>query len=532
MEQHHGFESYFIEGEGLLGESGDGRAGALEDVAADTPPFRFSRMGPSGANRQLLDPNRAKIALAMTTAPAVQSQIPAGFTYLGQFIDHDLTFDKTPVTLGQFVTPAQLVQNRSPSLDLDSLYGAGPTDPESAKFYEADGLHLKMGDTVAAFGDAGRPKTDLPRVGTGPNAAAKRTALIPDPRNDENLAVAQTHLAMIRFHNRVVDTLPASTPAAQKFAKARDIVVRHYQWMIRTDYLPRICKKKPLDDVFKNGRKAFEVNAPPTSVPTMPIEFSVAAFRLGHSMIRAAYEWNKNFQTSTQVLGTLDFLFTFSGLSGDLGGNLKLPANWIADFRRLYNFGEAGRADLVVPAAKGNRARRIDTNLVNPLQRLPNQTLGLPANTPDTDPHRNLAFRNLTRARMVKLATGQQMLQFLKSKGAVMTGLTKAQIRDGQGGASLDNLTGTQRDALLKNTPLWFYILREAELNSGKLRGVGGRIVAETFHRAMEGSTSSIVRDPAWRPTLGPNSNTFRMVDLLLFAFEGKKNLLNPLGGN
>ncbi len=525
--EHHGFESYYIIGEGLLGESGPGRARTLEASAeAVTPPFRFSRMGPNGANLQLLDANRKKVALAMTAAPSAQSQVPAGFTYLGQFIDHDLTFDKTSVTFGSFITPALLVQARSPSLDLDSLYGAGPQDPASAKFYEADGLHLKMGATVAA-GDPGRPKTDLPRVGTGSSNKAKRTALIPDPRNDENLAVAQTHLAMIRFHNRVVDTLPASVPAAQKFATARDIVTRHYQWMIRTDFLPRIVKQRPITDVFKNGRKAFEVGATPTDVPTMPIEFSVAAYRLGHSMIRSAYNWNKNFEAGG---GTLDFLFTFSGLSGDLGGNLKLPANWIADFRRLYDFGEAGRADLVVPAAKFNRAMRLDTKLVNPLQHLREQTLDLPASTPPNDPQLNLAFRNLTRARMVKLATGQQMLSFLKSKGVVMSGLTKAQIRDGNGGATLDTLSATQRDAFLKHTPLWFYILREAELNSGKLRGVGGRIVAETFHRAMEGSTSSIVRDPSWRPTLGPNSNTFRMVDLMLFAFEGKANLLNPLG--
>jgi hypothetical protein len=526
--QHHGFESYFVVNEGLLGESGDGRPRTMAaGLEAATPPFRFSRMGPSGANLQLLDPNRKKLALAMTALPSSQSQVPAGYTYLGQFIDHDLTFDKTAVMLGAFVTPAQLVQARSPSLDLDSLYGAGPQDPGSAKFYEADGLHLKMGDTVAAFGDAGRPKTDLPRVGTGSNNAAKRTALIPDPRNDENLAVAQTHLAMIRFHNRVVDTLPGTVPAAQKFTTARDIVVRHYQWMIRTDFLPRIVKKKPIDDVFNNGRKAFEVGAIPTDVPTMPIEFAVAAFRLGHSMIRDAYNWNKNFEAGG---GSLDLLFTFSALSGDLGGNLKLPANWIADFRRLYDFNEIPRPDLVVPAAKFNRAMRLDTKLVNPLQRLNEQTLGLPPNQPQGDPRLNLAFRNLTRARMVRLATGQQMLRFLKNKGVVMTGLTKPQIRDGNGGATLDQLTATQRDALLKNTPLWFYLLREAELNNGKLRGVGGRIVAETFHRAIEGSTSSIVRDPAWRPTLGPNNTTFRMVDLLLFAFEGKKNLLNPLG--
>jgi hypothetical protein len=83
---------------------------------------------------------------------------------------------------------------------------------------------------------------------------------------------------------------------------------------------------------------------------------------------------------------------------------------------------------------------------------------------------------------------------------------------------------------VLKNTPLWFYVLREAELNGGVLNGVGARIVAETFHRAIEGSATSIVRDPAWRPSLGPDNKTFRMTDLLLFAFEGKKSLLAPLG--
>jgi hypothetical protein len=94
----------------------------------------------------------------------------------------------------------------------------------------------------------------------------------------------------------------------------------------------------------------------------------------------------------------------------------------------------------------------------------------------------------------------------------------------------LDTLSKTQRDAVLTNTPLWFYILREAELNGGQLRGCGARIVVETMHRAMEGSTASIVRDPTWHPTLGPNATTFRMADLLLFAFEGKKTLLAPLG--
>jgi hypothetical protein len=273
-----------------------------------------------------------------------------------------------------------------------------------------------------------------------------------------------------------------------------------------------------VNSVFNNGRKAFEVGVTPTDVPTMPIEFSVAAFRLGHSMIRRTYNWNKVFDNGT---GTLDYLFIFSAGSGDLGGGLRLAGSWVADFRRLYDFSEAGRGDLVVPDAKFNPAMRIDSKLSTPLRTLP-------AAGVQDEP--NLALRNLLRAKMVRLASGQQMASFLKAKGVNLTKLTAAQIREGNGGTTLEDLTTTQRAALLKDTPLWFYLLREAELNKGKLKGVGARIVAETFHRAMEGSSVSIVRDPAWRPSLGPNGTTFRMVDLLLFAFRGKKNLLAPLG--
>jgi hypothetical protein len=240
----------------------------------------------------------------MTAGGGRPSTVPAGYTYLGQFVDHDLTFDRTSVMLGVDVSPALLLQARSPSLDLDSLYGAGPADAGSARFYEPDGMHLRTGTTVAADGIAAKAGFDLPR-GAGTTVAAKRKAVIPEPRNDENLAVAQTHLAFIRFHNRVVDRLPASVPPAQRFAQARDVVTRHYQWMLRTDYLPRICAPSIVDDVFAKGRKAFEVGVDAMSVPTMPIEFSVAAFRLGHSMIRSAYNWNRVFDGGAGTLGLL-----------------------------------------------------------------------------------------------------------------------------------------------------------------------------------------------------------------------------------
>jgi len=522
--ERHARDSYFIVGEGVVGADPGELSVAGGLAAAAAPAFRFSRLGPRG--RTLGFGVRRKLALAMTTGNRGVGRIPAGFTYLGQFIDHDLTFDVTDVALGENLSDDELRQARSPSLDLDSLYGRGPRRPGSRKFYTPDRAHLKVGTTAAAGGRGNENRDlvgfDLPRVTT-----IGAPALIPDKRNDENLAVAQTHLAMIRFHNRVVDRLAGqgvSGPAL--FRQARALVVRHYQWMIKTDFLPRIVAPAIVNDVFTNGRKVFEVGAPPASLPTMPIEFSVAAYRLGHSMVRDAYNWNRVFDNGA---GTLDFLFIFSGTSGDLGAGVNLPSNWIADFRRLYDFGEAGRADLVVPAAKFNRAMRLDTRLVNVLSFLPDGSFGGDQNTPPIQ--RNLAFRNLTRANMLKLASGQQMATLLQSRGVAVTPLTANEIINGRRGANLSGLTPAERNTIASRTPLWFYALREAELGpGGRLRGVGGRIVAETFHRAMEGSFESIVRDPAWRPTLGPNPSTFRMVDLLLFAFEGKANLLNPLG--
>ena len=126
----------------------------------------------------------------------------------------------------------------------------------------------------------------------------------------------------------------------------------------------------------------------------------------------------------------------------------------------------------------------------------------------------------------MELASGQQAASFLGVEP-----LTAEQVIGGtDAGAVLSTLSPDEQTAFATRTPLWFYILREAELNGGRLTGVGGRIVAEVFHRAMEGSRISIVRDPWWRPTLGPDADTFRMVDLLLFAFEGRADLLAPLG--
>jgi hypothetical protein len=524
MPMRHGSETFFIEGEGVVGEQAGGRPHARAAAAAGTPPFRFSRCGPKGT--PLGPAVTKKIANAMVSGPGSaddggSSNIPAGYTYLGQFIDHDLTMDKTDVELGEDVPPAQLVQGRSPRLDLDSLYGAGPGDPKSATFYEDDGLHLKLGRTRKIGPDASKQGHDLPRVD------GKRTALVPDPRNDENLIVAQTHVAMIRFHNAVVDSLPSNLPSVKRFRRARKAVTLHYQWMIRHDYLPRIVDPAVVNDVFTNGRKLVQPDAGPTEVPTMPVEFSVAGFRLGHSMVREAYNWNRRFPGQN---GSLFYMFDFSGLGGSLGGDVILASNWLADWRRMYDFAAGGHPELA-PASSVNKAMRIDTLVVDPLKHLPASTFGGKESLGFNAPERNLAFRNLTRAGMVSLATGPQMVTKLQNVGVAITKLTKAQILEGSGGAVLTGLTADQKNAVNTKTPLWFYLLREAELNGGRLTGVGGRIVAETMHRAMQGSTFSIVRSKGFHPDLSERGDTFEMTDLLLAAFKGQASGINPLGG-
>lgn len=500
------------------------------------------------------------VADVMTAqAPDGDSHIPAGYTYLGQFVDHDLTRDVTKNlpfgTVG--VTPEQLEQGRSPALDLDSLYGAGPsTNPQ---FYEADRIRLRLGLTKASnFNEKDNRDLrgfDLPRLGSlASEPTDARKANIPDQRNDENLAVAQTHLAFIRFHNRVCDRLTAAgTPSAQLFDRAREAVTLHYQWMLVHDYLPRIVDPSIVRDVFRRGRVLFERQA--QGFPTMPLEFSVGAFRLGHSMIRDKYDWNAFFMPNGDIgdFGTLFNLFVFSGTSGNFaaGGSPdnplegtfeRLPTNWIIDWTRLIDFVEAGVPELA-PETALNFARPLDIRLTDPLRTLPLGSFGArnPSGPPipTNDIRRNLAFRNLLRGRMVSLATGQELVTALNTalvaagrSGEQITPLSRAEILGSEFGA----LSAAQQDFLADHTPLWLYVLREASLNpidgrpgTGRLAAVGGRIVAEVFHRAIEGSRISLLANPSFSPHLGSVQGVFRMADLLQVAYDASAGELRPL---
>jgi hypothetical protein len=507
MSRKHGQTSYYIEGEGFVGGATNTPGGAPavlgDQPAADVArAFRFSRMFDLPA---LTPADDGLIALgqAMEDAPNFldHPELPAGFTYFGQFLDHDITFDKTDGLPSGQLSPEEIVQGRSPSLDLDNVYGRGPA-LEGKRLYEADNIHLRIGHTSPA-GPPGTPEgsvlpNDLPR---GDNPADEREASIGDPRNDENLAVAQTHLAFLKFHNIVVGRLAEQGYGnAELFERARRIVTLHYQWIVLHDFLPRVIDQFVLNEVIASGAPLFKNVG--DEEPAMPLEFSVAAYRLGHSMIRDSYSWNRIFTDAG-----LDLLFIFSGGSGDMFGSPTLPSNWVADFRRLFDF--AG-APGVEPTPVLNRTRSIDTGVALNLHRLPGR--------PDDSGRASLAVLNLLRGRLVGLPSGQAVAELLG-----VTPLTPAQVRQGAHANVLHN------HGFDTQTPLWYYILKESEVlnNSQRLGPVGSRIVAETFVGLIKGSRNSILSEANryWRPSLPSlRPGQYTIVDLLLLV-----NDFNPL---
>ena len=156
--------------------------------------------------------------------------ISAGFTYFGQFIDHDITFDPAS-SLQQLNDPDALVDFRTPRLDLDSLYGRGPDDQP----YMYDGKKFRLGRPLTENGTATNAR-DLPRYNdiNDPNAA--KLALIGDKRNDENVIVSQLHAAMLQFHNKLVDQ-----DSVASFRDIQQQVRWHYQWIVVNDFLMKIC---------------------------------------------------------------------------------------------------------------------------------------------------------------------------------------------------------------------------------------------------------------------------------------------------
>ncbi|MBJ7328453.1 MAG: hypothetical protein JHC95_01060 [Solirubrobacteraceae bacterium] len=433
--------------------------------------------------------------------------IPAGYTYLGQFLDHDLTFD--PVSdLDRQRDPDALHSLRTPRLDLDSLYGRGPAD-QPFLYQDDDHAKLRLGARVHAS-DPVLAGPDVPRIGN--------VALIGDPRNDENLIVSQLHSIFLRFHNAVVDEVRDDGFAeADVLEEAQRRVRWHYQWVILNDFLPRICGEDVMHDILH--REEFVVTTgwspdpapldpadpghPVSSTtevirprlrfyhyndqPFLPLEFSVAAYRFGHSMVRQSYFINDFVRQQTGGRRIPLFNEDANPLA-NLNGGRPLPDSWGFDWKFFFRTsGEPNRPQ---------SSNRMDDRLVTPLGRL--------QGTNGTAIMRSLAVRNLLRGQQLGLPSGQAVARAMAIDPLPVSKL------------GLEALP-----ALERHTPLWYYVLREAgELCQGCCLGpVGGRIVAETIVGLVCGDPLSYLRtEPAWIPTLPFAGDTFRMADLISVA--------------
>jgi hypothetical protein len=492
---------------------------AAKPTATQEPGF-FGRMFANLPPFSAPDAKLMQLANAMRDAnpadPAGDNPaIAAGFTYLGQFIDHDITLDLSPLSETQ-VDPLMLRNFRTPGLDLDSLYGSGPgphrflfaREPAGPRFRDMPKFRLghteDSPDQNGVNIPAANKDNDLPRTTHG-------VAIIADHRNDENLLVAQTHVAFLKFHNRVVDRLKAAgVPDDELFQRASVEVRRHYQWIVLHEFCALLTGADTIRDILRNGRKFYRFR----KKPFMPLEFSVAAFRLGHSLVRERYSHNRVFPAGPGGLavGSLELLFNFSGLSGTIAGEIAsgglsravLPTNWIIDWRRFYDFG--------TPTVPLNATRRLDPFLTPALHALPGEA----------GPAASLPFRNLRRGVLLKLPSGQAVAAAMKSKIPFVP-LTAAEIASGPDGAVAQSL------GFHLKTPLWYYILKEAQVrkNGIQLGPVGARIVAEVFIGLLQGDEDSFINQPRWKPSLpSKRPGTFTMTDLLRFVGE-----ISPIDG-
>jgi hypothetical protein len=468
--------------------------------AADPVPNAFGRLFPSlpafatpsdALAQALIDigkpggvmdarDNLARGPVDLIIDPALSANNPdntthtAGTTFFGQFLDHDCTLDQTS-TLGVPTDPAQTRNVRTPAFDLDSVYGKGPSG--SPELYNpSDKAKLKV--------ESGGLFEDLPRTPAG-------TAIIGDPRNDENLIIAGLHAAFLKFHNAVVDHVRAqgNVTSSGVFAEARRIVTWHYHWLIVTEFLPQIIGTRLTAEIVLLGRRFYR-----PSTPFIPVEFQGAAYRFGHSMVRPSYRANLAGDNGAAFFG---FIFDPAGQGQadpvDLRGGARAPRRFIG-WQTFFDFGDG----------QMRRNKIIDTRLSTPLFNLPLGTIG------NGQPPTSLATRNLLRHVTWSQPSGQAIARHMRVSAL--------------GTSSFPELAGYGL-GLERNTPLWYYALKEAFVQTGgkTLGAVGGRIVGEVFIGLLQLDRNSWVRTrPLWRPTLpdrtGRVTGKFTMVDLLTFA--------------
>jgi hypothetical protein len=540
----------------------DGRGRRTRDTPFDylVPELKDHPSGlPGDPEKVMADLNALGAAMVEADPPEpLDSTTPAIYTYWGQFIDHDLTANTdrdsrvSDITKG-VLTPippddvaSKLHNLRRPTLDLDSVYGDGPGEGGAdAGMYDGARFRVGANHTDGVPGERIPPEDDLqrdlPRIGTLLDAGviadadlppdlradpSKRTrALIGDLRNDENLVIAQFHLAFLRFHNRIVDLVEDDPKAfglwpwssrMQRFEVAQRLTRLHYQWLVVHDYLRTVTLPGIVDKLLLGGLQHYKpLHTRRGRELFMPLEHAVAAFRFGHSMVRGGYDFNRNFGTPAPGTGgplipfapfDLLFQFTGNGFARDPQDPSKsvrspfgdanvptLPFNWIAEFDRLCD--KSG-------TDPQRFARKIDTHVVPPVLEMVNEGTGSAiqddASKPVRELLRHLARRNLLRGYLLSIPTGQRLAAAMG-----VAPLTLGELRR-DNSAAVD--AALEQGGFLQHTPLWYYVLKEAEVrgNGNTLGELGSRIVCETILGLLRHDRNSFLNERGgWDPSEG-----------------------------
>jgi len=393
-----------------------------------------------------------------TGASTDNPRIPAGWTFFGQFIAHDITADRS--LLLHHARLNELRNFRTPRLDLESMYAAGPTgSPYLYDLDDADKFLLGLND----IGET----EDLPRNRQG-------RALLGDPRDDVHLIISQLHLAFLKFHNAVIDYLRAKgVPGSDVFSQAQRLVRWHYQWIVVHEFLPLTVGKELMQDLLSNGLQFYAY----ADQPYIPVEFADAAYRYGHSQVRSIYTLNES--------GAKGQVFP------DYAGTCPVPHDRVVDWAYFFD---------VASKRRPQASKRIDTLLAHSLVDLPTSVVG---DTEIPEQH-SLAYRDLVRGEALDLPSGEAL-----ARAMGVEPLSKDEV-------------GLSQMGWKSETPLWYYILREAEVRQRgeRLGEVGGRIVAEVLLGLIDGDPNSYRNaETEWSPSLpGSQEGDFTIADLLKFA--------------
>ncbi|PCH64827.1 MAG: hypothetical protein COC09_01150 [Gammaproteobacteria bacterium] len=406
------------------------------------------------------------------------SKIPAGYTFFAQFIDHDITLDTTSDIESNPLSNRAieaLPNLRTPTLDLDCVYGFGP---------EAN-PHLYEGPTAPGrllVGNSGNPN-DLARSENG-------TALIGDPRNDENIFVSQMQLLFIRFHNKIYDSLVSSVSPENRFEEAQEITRHHYQYLVVNDLLARICDTKIFNFAMEKPGFPLIYKADKHHNLPMPVEFSVAAFRFGHTTVRSRYAVNSRHPE----VDLFDERFGTEGFT-------SLPTDLVVDWRFLLE------VDKCIPPLF---TKAFDIQFPSELINMPDNIVGRDA----SDNLRSLAFRNLLRGNALSLPSGQSVVNALKAAGYPISTNFAA--------LKLDDVIPHCVSELVKATPLFFYLMQEAGTlgNGQKLGPAGSAILLEVIVGALKHCGTSFLSNKSWKPLacVAGRGGKFELADVVRYV--------------